>query len=346
VAVRKAQEGGNLDPAGGGSFTHPEITRTLYGDGKVVTPLYTPKPGDIVTNEETGEVRALRFDPDAAWHVEGGGDMVYGTKFAFVSTRRDEGRFILGIEHVDNDEPIAMLDILRRIREYDRGGMQALVYDMAVRGSHIQLILTEIGIVPVVQVHAKKKLEDEKGRKKKGRKKGTYIPKTADLDDIEVTMPDGTTEVVHIAAYDGAASVKTINEVGMPHYELLECMRIQRNPNKRRYRWYGYYRLPEKYGRKLISIRLHQTEEDDRRKLNRTENLRPIPEGTEDYDRLHVLRPDAESINRGIEDTLYINRATAKGWRRQMVDLLGHARLVNAITLARCRARERLAVPA
>jgi hypothetical protein len=48
---------------------------------------------------------------------------------------------------------------------------------------------------------------------------------------------------------------------------------------------------------------------------------------------------DAESINRGIEDTLYINRATAKGWRRQMVDLLGHARLVNAITLARCRAR-------
>lgn len=36
---------------------------------------------------------------------------------------------------------------------------------------------------------------------------------------------------------------------------------------------------------------------------------------------------------------LFINRASAKGWRRQMVDLLGHARLVNALTLARCRAR-------
>lgn len=34
-----------------------------------------------------------------------------------------------------------------------------------------------------------------------------------------------------------------------------------------------------------------------------------------------------------------INRASGKGWRRQMVDLLGHARLVNALTLARCRAR-------
>src|SRR5438876_11010992 len=39
-------------------------------------------------------------------------------------TRRDEGRFILGIEHVDNDEPIAMLVILRRLRVYVWGGLQ------------------------------------------------------------------------------------------------------------------------------------------------------------------------------------------------------------------------------
>ncbi len=53
-----------------------------------------------------------------------------------------------------------------------------------------------------------------------------------------------------------------------------------------------------------------------------------------------VLGPDAESIHRGIEDTLYINRATAKGWRRQLAELLGHARLLNATTLARCRAKQ------
>ncbi|MBA3552966.1 MAG: hypothetical protein H0W27_08885 [Actinobacteria bacterium] len=70
--------------------------------------------------------------------------------------------------------------------------------------------------------------------------------------------------------------------------------------------------------------------------------IRQIPEGSEDFARLHVLRPDAESINRGVEDSLFIKRASAKGSRRQMVDLLGYARLVNAITLARCRARERL----
>ncbi len=102
------------------------------------------------------------------------------------------------------------------------------------------------------------------------------------------------------------------------------------------------YKLPDEYGGKVIAVRHHQNAEDDRRGINRTENVRPIPEGSEDFARLQVLRPDAESINRGIEDSLFINRASAKGWRRQMVDLLGHARLVNAITLARCRARERL----
>ena len=95
-----------------------------------------------------------------------------------------------------------------------------------------------------------------------------------------------------------------------------------------------------------MPIRLYRNAEEHRRGLNRTENCRSIPEGCDDFERLHVLRSDAESINRGNEDSLFINRASAKGWRRQLVDLLGHARLVNATTLARCRAREQLATVA
>jgi len=172
-----------------------------------------------------------------------------------------------------------------------------------------------------------------------------YVAKAVDLDDVPVQLPDGTTRVAHIAACGGAASLKELTETGEPHYEPLSCGRLQRHEDKAAYRWHGYYRLPEEYGGRVISVRHHQNADDDRRELNRTENLRPIPEGSKDFARLHVLRRDAESINRGVEDSLFINRATAKGWRRQMVDLLGHARLVNAITLARCRARERL-VPA
>ena len=78
------------------------------------------------------------------------------------------------------------------------------------------------------------------------------------------------------------------------------------------------------------------------RRINRAEILRALPEGSPDCERLHTLRSDAESLNRGIEDALFINRATGRGWRRQMVDLLGYARLVNSISLARCRAKSQL----
>jgi hypothetical protein len=118
--------------------------------------------------------------------------------------------------------------------------------------------------------------------------------------------------------------------------------RYQPHRDKRRFRWYGFYRLPEEYGGKVISIPHHQTGEDDRPWINRHRESPPTPEGSEDFARLQVLRPDAESINSEVERLLYDNRASVKGWRRQMVDLLGHARLVDAITLARCRAGERL----
>jgi hypothetical protein len=338
VSIRQAKEGGNLDPHGGGSFTHPEITRCLYGDGKVITPLYKAKPGTTTVNRKTGEVREVRSDPDARLYTEGGGDTVRGIKFAMVSTRRPEGRFIVAIEHVgkDRDEAKAALQMLRRAKPHAPGA-QAVVWDQILRGVHINTILTEIGLIPVVGVHAK-----ENPSRGKGRRAGTFVPKTVDLDDIEVHMPDGTTRVAHVAACNGAASLKEIVETGEPYYGPLERVRIQRPEDKEGYRCYGSYRLPEEYGGRLITVRHHQNADDDRRGLNRTENLRPIPEGSEDFARLNVLRPDAESINRGVEDCLFINRASAKGWRRLMVDLLAHARIVNAVTLARCRAKDQL----
>jgi hypothetical protein len=49
-----------------------------------------------------------------------------------------------------------------------------------------------------------------------------------------------------------------------------------------------------------------------------------------------------QSINRGLEETLYIGRAHSVGHLRQQADLLGFALTVNSLTLARHRARERL----
>jgi hypothetical protein len=96
---------------------------------------------------------------------------------------------------------------------------------------------------------------------------------------------------------------------GKRHYEPLSLTRLQRSPNKHGYRWFGYYNLPGSLGGKEISVRHHQNADDDNRGMNRTENFRPIPESSPDFARLRVLRPDAESINRGIEDSLFRCRA-------------------------------------
>lgn len=256
----------------------------------------------------------------------------YGIKLAYVHTRRPEGRFILSVDHAGGDEAKVAVEMLRLARQHAPGA-QAVVWDMALRGSHINTILTELGLVPVVKIHAESNPDGGHGRRA-----GTYVPKTGDLDDLRVTMPDGTEQLVLISACDGWVSIKELDEIGAPHYRPLELVRLQPHQNKEGgFRWYGYYKLPAEYGGKTISVRLHQNEEDARRGLNRTEVLRPIPEGSDDFTRLHVLRADAESINRSIEDSLFINRASAKGWRRLLVDQLGYARLVNAITLARCR---------
>ena len=179
LATEQAKEAGNLDPHGGGSFTHPAVERTQYGDGKVVTPLYKAKPGTTKVNRRTGDARMVRCDPDAALYTEGGGNKVWGVKFALLSTRRPEGRFILAAEHVakGKGEPTAAIEMLRRVKPYAPGA-QAVVWDMILRGDHIQTILTEIGLVPVVGVHAR---ENPDG--KEGRQAGTYVAKTVDLLD-------------------------------------------------------------------------------------------------------------------------------------------------------------------
>jgi hypothetical protein len=282
----------------------------------------------------------VRSDPDAAEHKEGGGNRAYGIKFAAVSTRCQDGPIILAVEHVEQDEAQAALDMLHAIRPLAPGAL-AVVWDKALRGVHLDEIYKELGLIPVVEVHAK---ENPEGRK--GRQAGTFVPKTVDLEEVEITSPDGSRSRVMVASDNGWASIKTLTDTGDPHYEHLECVHIQPHEDKHGFRWYGFYRLPEEYGGSEIRLALHQTKEDDRRKINRTENLRAFPEDSEDFKRLHRLRPDAESVNNTIESSLFKKRASAKGWRRVMVDLIGHATLVNAVTLARCRARENLELTA
>ena len=109
-------------------------------------------------------------------------------------------------------------------------------------------------------------------------------------------------------------------------------MRTHRNADKGgKFRWYNDYRPPDDHGSGTITVRLHGTDADTARKLNRTENLRPIAPDDCDFARLYPRRNDAESINRNLVDTLWLCRAHSVGHVRQHVNLLGYALMVNSL---------------
>jgi hypothetical protein len=146
-----------------------------------------------------------------------------------------------------------------------------------------------------------------------------------------------------VHAFDGAIGLAEIDDKGVVHFVEARRIRVERKPNKKGgYRWYGTYELPEYYGGGgSFTIRLDQTAEDEIRGYNRTENVRVIPASDDDFAKLYGLRLDAESINRGLEDSLYWNRVHSFGHLRQQADMLGVALMVNS--LARLLAERRAA---
>ncbi len=73
-----------------------------------------------------------------------------------------------------------------------------------------------------------------------------------------------------------------------------------------------------------------------------------FPRSDPDFTHLFRRRNDAESINRALDDTLYLRRAHSLGHRRQLVNVLGYALMVNSLALHRHRRRapDRLATAA
>jgi len=339
MAAGQARDAGLLDPHGPGSYTHPDLSRVLHADGKVVTPLFKAKPGDFRVDTETGEIIPIRYEADAVLHFEGDGEAAWGTKFVMVATRSQIGRFILDVDRVPDPGSEAKIAVacFERLAPHVPGA-QAIVYDTALRGVHHQKILRELGFVPVNMVAAA-----ETFGSKTLKRKITRREKTVHVEDKEVTQPDGSTFTVRLFSEAGAIGIMRPSEAGDLQFMPLVRKRTHRmKAENGLYRWYNDYRLPEHLGGGQITVRLHQNEDDRRRKFNRTENLRPIPPSDPDFPRLYGRRNDSESLNRSLEDTLFLGRAHSLGWRRQQVEMLGWALMVNALTMAKHRAAENL----
>ncbi|MBL8774932.1 MAG: hypothetical protein JNK12_03330 [Acidimicrobiales bacterium] len=130
---------------------------------------------------------------------------------------------------------------------------------------------------------------------------------------VETKTVGGRT--VNLYARGGTLGVGQLDDQGELQFTPLARIRTHRTAGKSGlYRWYNDYRLPDGG---QVTVRLHGTDEDKARRLNRAENVRPIPPTDPDFETLFHQRNDAESINRALDDTLHLRRAHSVGHRRQ-----------------------------
>ena len=212
-------------------------------------------------------------------------------------------------------------------------GAQGVIYDTALRGIHHQRLLRDLGLLPVNKVAAAK-APSKHARRSGGRR----VAKSTHIEDRTINLPDGSTQTISLFANDGALGTATLTDTGQRLFTELRRVRTQRNSDKTGHRWYNTYQLPVHLGGGTIKVRLHGND-DARRKLNRTENLRPIAQTDPDFKALYRRRNDAESINRALDDSLWLRRAHSIGHERQHLNLITYALVVNSLALHRHRQR-------
>jgi hypothetical protein len=105
-----------------------------------------------------------------------------------------------------------------------------------------------------------------------GGKDRKRVEKLVYIETKTVTTAAGTVEV-QLLSQGGRIGLGELSETGEPVFVPLERGRTHRNADKRgTYRWYNDCRLPEHLGGGIITVRLHATEEDAKRKLDRAES--------------------------------------------------------------------------
>jgi hypothetical protein len=354
LAVEQARSIGLLDPAGPGSLCHPDRSRTVYGDGTVVRPLYRPPAASRTLDAATGVTTvtyldgagqpidrpAHRFDPDAEdYHGHTG--PVHGQNFVALYARGDgpHQRVVLGVDRVSGPghEADTAVEAIQRLHAVAGTGIQAIVYDGAMRGVHIDALMTGCGLVVINKVHASGLNAARKGK--------TAKPRWFTLGTWEHDTPAGAC-THQLAAVDGAVSEIGLDESGKP----VVLARLDRKQVKRPRRSTGRYHFNVAYdiacdaGSFTAWVTPHALAgEDDHR---RADAVRVIAEGEDDFTRLYGLRNDAESFNSQLKRTLLVDRAMSLGAQRQLLDVLCYAIVHNAATAYRLRAKATEARPA
>jgi hypothetical protein len=319
-ACAQVRETGICTTEAGGTLTHPTPNRMLHADGKVLKTLWKPQ-----FDRETGELISKRVDPDAGPHKTGDGRWLNGIPWAFLGTRGDDPwqRFILNYAPCGNRDAEVSVRLAIEAHQFLPDAL-GLLYDGALHGKHIEMLMDAglMGISPMTDADAVEKR-----------------PKDFPYGPVVVRRPDKTTYVIQVQLIGGAPYVKTLDDIGDGVFMPMTREKVYKRYRKRnkRYAWYVKYSVPEEFGGGYTSFRLQTNDDDRARGLNRGEQLRVLPPSDPDYRVVYPRRSEIESINRDIDDRLWLKRARSAGIRRQRVDMLLYSLFINSIAIGRYR---------
>jgi hypothetical protein len=308
--VKLARSIGLLNPEGPGSRTRPHPTRTIYGDGTILRPLYRP------TN-------AVRRDPDAAEHVRHDG-AVWGNNLVTVAVRGPavHQRVLLALGRVDQPgrEAATAVTLIQRVHAHAGEGVQAVVYDGAFRGVHHDQLMRSCGVVVINNVHpAAKRANDS--RTYRVVPLGRWLHHPQDRDCAHT-----------LVAHGGAVHDATMDDGGqLVLSDPLARHQVRRYATARSGGWRFSLgvKVPCPRDPFVAWISPHPQAGDTTNR--RPDQLRLLPKHDPLFPTLYGLRNDSEAINSAYKRTLIADRAAALGWRRQLLDLHAWALLNNTL---------------
>lgn len=345
AAIQQARSLGLLDPNGPGSLCHPDRTRVIYGDGTVLRPLYKPPAAKRTRDPATGEVVVTyldvdgqpipgpgkRYDPDAA-EYHGHAGPVHGQNYVglYVRGSAPHQRVVLTVARVPRPgaEADTATAAMVELNPHLDGGAQAFVYDGAMRGRHIDELMTRCGVVAINKVHPGP-----------GQAHGTGPKRWHTLGTWQHDTDAGHPCSHQMAAVDGAVSEFVLDETGNP----AVTARLARVQVKRARRSTGLfhfnvaYRLDCRHSTQPVTIWVTPHGEKGDADHRRADALRIVPEGDPDFALLYGLRNDSEAFNSQLKRTLLVDRAMSLGASRQLLDVLCFGLLNNAANAYRDR---------
>ena len=334
LSLTHARQRGLLLPDGPGSLTHPHPTRTVYGDGTVVRPIYRRPRTTTITDPDTGEegvvfvdpstgehldAPARRFDPSAAdYHRHDG--PIHGNNLVIVFARDHAPgtRVILGVDRVDapGREAETAVALIERIHTAAAGGITAAVYDGAFHGVHIDRLMRHRGLIVINKLAAASRVDEEFVAKR--RPLGTYTHTKPAGGECPHTLHIENGTVIDVALADDGTPVTVAAAT------RRQIKRFRRSDGTHRFSL--GIDIACRHGSFRLWLSPHATDRDG----TLPEHLRLIPPDDPDFKLLYGLRNDSESFNNQYKRTLLVDRATSVGWERQLFDLLAFAVLENS----------------